>query len=69
MLNLISIYLFEFTLSLFGHFFFEVILNYEFWLNELMVIPMYERTKERSLTGNKAVATAYLFGAQRTSVS
>jgi len=20
-------------------------LNYEFWLNELMVVPMYERTK------------------------
>jgi len=26
-----------------------------------MVIPTYERTKERSLTGNKVVATAYLF--------
>jgi len=23
-----------------------------------MVVPMYERTKERSLTGNKVVATA-----------
>jgi len=29
---------------------------------------MYERTKERSLTGDKAVATACV-GAQRTSVS
>jgi len=26
-----------------------------------MVIPMYERTKDRSLTGNKAVATVCLF--------
>jgi len=26
-----------------------------------MVVPMYERTKQRSLIGNKAVATACLF--------
>jgi len=33
-----------------------------------MVVPMYERMKERSLRGKKAVATACA-GAQRTNVS
>jgi len=29
-----------------------------------MVAPMYERTKEQSLTGNKAVATAFCWRAK-----